>query len=95
MPAQPLVSWESFGSSTAPIPSVLDAGDFVLTRSARSALALALRCEGLGAGDKVLIPNYYCPTMPAPDEQAGAAPVFYPIGADALPEEDPFAIYTA
>ena len=55
---------------------MLDAKEFVLTRSARSALALALRQARIGAGARVLLPNYYCPTMPAPVEASGASVLF-------------------
>lgn len=85
-PSHPLPGWGVSGARTSPIPSVVDEGDFVLTRSARSALALALRHAEIGAGAAVLIPNYYCPTMVAPVERNGALPVFYPLMADALPD---------
>lgn len=67
---------------------MLDAKEFVLTRSARSALALVLRQARIGAGARVLLPNYYCPTMPAPVEASGAAVLFYPITGEGLPDLD-------
>jgi perosamine synthetase len=67
---------------------MLDAKEFVLTRSARSALALALRQARIGAGARVLLPNYYCPTMPAPVEASGASVLFYPITGAGLPDLD-------
>lgn len=88
MPGQPVLQWGICQASPSPIPSVLDARDFVLTRSARSALALALRQARIGAGACVLLPNYYCPTMPAPVEASGASVLFYPITGEGLPDLD-------
>lgn len=86
IPAQPVPGWSGFGSATATVASVLDGGASVLTRSGRSALVLALQRAGVGAGDRVLVPSYYCPAMPAPVEHVGAMPQFYPIGGDGLPD---------
>lgn len=86
LPSRPVVNRAAFGSAAAQLPSVLDAGSIVLTRSARSALLLALRVAGIGDGSGVLVPNYYCPTVPAPIERAGAVPMFYPILRNALPD---------
>lgn len=74
------------GARASPIASVVDDGDLVLTRSARSAITLVLRRAAFGVGDAVLIPNYYCPTMAAPVEYCGGSPVFYPIDSDGLPD---------
>lgn len=70
------------------MPSVADQADFVLTRSGRSAIVLALRAIGIGPGDRVLVPNYYCPTMIAPVEYVGAQPVFYPVTQAREPDLD-------
>jgi perosamine synthetase len=86
MPGNPVLQWGICQTSHGSIPSVLDAKDFRLTRSARSALALALRHVGIGPGARVLLPNYYCPTMPAPVEASGASVLFYPITSTGLPD---------
>jgi dTDP-4-amino-4,6-dideoxygalactose transaminase len=88
MASHPLPGWSMFGGPSTASPSVLETGDFLLTRSARSALALALETEGIGSRDRVLLPNYYCPTMPAPIESVGASPLFYPIRGDGSPDVD-------
>jgi perosamine synthetase len=86
IPGHPVLSWGSAHSAAAGIPHMLDGQGFVLTRSARSAIGLALSSSGIGAGRRVLVPNYYCPTMLAPIERCGAAPVFYPITSRGLPD---------
>ena len=83
---QPVPGFGLFGRSTHSVKTVLDSGTHVLTRSARSALSLALHCAGVNPGDEVLVPNYYCPTMPAPVEWVGAVPVFYPILQSGFPD---------
>ncbi|MGH8262337.1 MAG: DegT/DnrJ/EryC1/StrS family aminotransferase, partial [Steroidobacteraceae bacterium] len=86
VPRHPVASPESLRSTKASIPSVADGGRFLLTRSGRSAIAMALRAAGLVAGDRVLVPDYYCPTMIAPVEAVGAKPVFYPLTARGAPD---------
>lgn len=88
MPGRPVLGRGSLHRSSGRVTSVFDAGQFVLTRSGRSALVLALQSLGVGAGCSVLVPNYYCATMPGAVEYAGAAPVFYPIDERGLPNLD-------
>jgi perosamine synthetase len=82
----PIPGFHAFGSRTPHVPCVLDGNNAVFTRSARSALALALRDAGITDGARVLIPNYYCPTMISPVEYQGAKPQFYPITRDRQPD---------
>ncbi|MCU0255804.1 MAG: DegT/DnrJ/EryC1/StrS family aminotransferase [Vicinamibacterales bacterium] len=55
------------------------ADDAVATVSGTSAIAWALRAEGIGAGDEVLLPAYHCPTMVFAVLASGASPVFVPV----------------
>jgi len=50
--------------------------------SARTALALALRHAGIGAGDDVLVPAYHCISIVKPVLWASARPVFYRVQPD-------------
>lgn len=84
----PVAGFHAFGSRSPYVPCVLDGNNAVFTRSARSALALALRDAGITDGARVLIPNYYCPTMVSPVEYQGAKPHFYPITRDRQPDLD-------
>lgn len=88
MPTAPLLSRGTFGNAKCDIPSLFAFSEAVFTRSGRSAITLALRLAGIGSGDEVLIPNYYCPTMAAPVEHVGATARFYPIRRDAAPDID-------
>jgi perosamine synthetase len=87
----PVVSLASLRRRRAGVRTVLDVPGRVLTRSGRSALVVALRALGIGAGDRVLVPNYYCPTLVAPVEYVGARPVFYPLTANGDPDLDALA----
>jgi perosamine synthetase len=89
LPRQPVLELAALGRrKPAPLPSLIELPNRVLTRSGRSALVLALELLGLGAGDRVLVPTYHCPTMIAPVERLGAMPAFYPINSDSLPNMD-------
>lgn len=61
--------------------TLLDARSWLLTNSARCALALALEQLGIGPGDEVLIPAYHCSALSGPVIAAGAVPVFYRLTA--------------
>ncbi len=93
-PRLPVLSWRYFlDRRRSLLPSVLDSGEVLPTTSGRAAIALALRLAGCGAGDRVLVPTYHCPTMVAPIVALGAMPVFYPVSAagEAAPEALPTA----
>lgn len=80
-----------FGAGTlghAPWADRIDALPCTYTTSGRAAILLALRCLGVGAGDRVLLPTYHCPTMVEPAVRLGAQPLFYPIDAAGLPDLD-------
>jgi perosamine synthetase len=79
IPRHPLIGIRGFLRRVSPVPALWDRGPYLLTHSGRSAIGLALAAGGIGERARVLVPNYYCPTMIAPIERAGAAPVFYPI----------------
>lgn len=89
----PIVSLASLRRQRARCRTVLDLPGRVLTRSGRSALVLALRALGIGPGDRVLVPNYYCPTLVAPVEYVGARPVFYPLVPNGDPDLDALAAW--
>lgn len=88
VPRHPLISRTALRPTTGPLPCVQDGNSFVLTRSGRSAIVLALQLARLGRGATVLLPDYYCPTMVAAVEHAGAQPVFYPVREDRQPDVD-------
>ena len=91
LPRLPALGWATFaGSSQSPLPCVLDAPNLRFTTSGRAAIALALRAAGVGAGARVLVPTYHCPTMIAPIVAAGAEPVFFPIDGSGAPRLDAF-----
>ena len=48
----------------------------------RTAIELALRVVGVGAGDQVVVPTFCCTSIVPPILALGAAPVFADIGAD-------------
>lgn len=80
IPRLPILSWRYFiDRKASELPSVIDSGPVQPTTSGRAAIALALRMLRCGAGDRVLVPTYHCPTMIAPVCALGATPVFYPI----------------
>lgn len=54
----------------------------------RHALAAALRAAGIGAGDKVLLPEFICREVLAALHAAGAAPAYFPVGPDLAPACD-------
>lgn len=81
-PRHPVISAAALRRVAGPVPCIEDGNSFVLTRSGRSAIVLALRAAGLGRGATVLLPDYYCPTMVAAVEHVGAEPAFYPVLED-------------
>src|SRR6185437_3232173 len=86
IPRHPIVSLEALRASAQSFGCVADVPSTLLTRSGRSAIGLALRLTGLGPGARILVPNYYCPTMIAPAEALGVTPVFYPITVTGEPD---------
>ena len=89
IPRLPVMSWQAFsGRQHATLPSLLDEPDVHMTTSGRASILLAMELLGLGAGDKVLLPTYHCPTMIAPVVAVGAVPVFYPIDMHGVPQLD-------
>lgn len=86
VPRGPVLDWSILtGARDAKLPSIDQQPNSLLVTSGRAALALALRALNLPSGSKVLVPTYHCPTMVAPVVYAGLQPVFYAMGADALP----------
>lgn len=89
VPRLPVLSWRYFLDRRAcPLPAVTDAGPALPTTSGRAAIAIALKALGCGAGQRVLVPTYHCPTMVAPIVALGGQPVFYPINADGCAKLD-------
>jgi dTDP-4-amino-4,6-dideoxygalactose transaminase len=86
VPRQPVVSWRTFGRDHARTHCLLDVRNRLLTCSARSAMVIALRAAGVDESWKVLLPNYYCPTMISPAVIVGAQLQFYPINNDGEPD---------
>lgn len=66
-------------------PRVDRQGPCVYTTNGRAGILLGLRAFGIGAGDRVLVPTYHCPTMIEPVVLLGAEPLFYPIGSRGEP----------
>lgn len=92
VPRLPVFGWSAIrGDRSSSLPSVLDMPNLVWTSSGRAAIAFALREIGIGAGDRVLVPTYHCPTMVAPIVAAGGQPLFYPISKSGAPQLDRIA----
>ena len=71
------------GSADAPFPVAsrfLD-DDALVVPSGKVATYWALRGAGVGAGDRVAVPAYHCPTMIYPIVALRARPLFMPVGA--------------
>ena len=80
IPRLPVLSPASFkGNAEADTPCMLSLPGMVLTTSGRASILLGLESLGIGAGDRVLLPTYHCPTMVAPVVHLQAEPVFYPV----------------
>ncbi len=56
--------------------------DALPTATGGAAIFWALHSAGVGAGDRVALPAFHCPTMVFPVLALGAEPVFVPIEAD-------------
>src|SRR5262249_28305259 len=83
IPRAPVFGWRTLSrAAEADRPRLDAAGPSLLTTSGRAAIMLGLRALGVGAGDRVLVPTYHCPTMIEPVVRLGAVPLFYPIGRD-------------
>lgn len=92
VPRLPIFGWSAIrGDHSSSLPAVLDIANLVWTSSGRAAIAYALREMGVGAGDRVLVPTYHCPTIVAPIVAAGAQPLFYPISESGAPRLDRIA----
>jgi len=63
-----------------PVSNVLPSGTTRYYSLARWALVDALRTYGVGAGDRVLVPEVICRELLASINMLGALPVFYPVG---------------
>lgn len=86
IPRLPIFSWSMLRSSrAASLPAVLEIPNLVWTSSGKAAIAFALREMRVGAGDRVLVPTYHCPSMVAPILATGAQPLFYPISESGAP----------
>ena len=80
IPGLPTLDWNTFtGSRSSSTPCLLSQPNVQLTTSGRASILLALEILEIGAGDKVLVPTYHCPTMVAPVVARGAQPIFYPL----------------
>ena len=89
LPKAPVLGWRSLWPHIAPaFPNVSQLPHRAYTTSGRAALLAALHQLALPAGSAVLVPTYHCPVMVATVLQAGLLPVYFPIGADGLPELD-------
>ncbi len=85
----PVLGWATFeGPRQAAIPSVTGNPHIVYTTSGRAAIELALRVLGFGAGERVLVPTYHCPTMISPVVRLGGEPTFFPVTASGAPDID-------
>jgi dTDP-4-amino-4,6-dideoxygalactose transaminase len=73
------------------VPPVAANGRAVLTHRGRTALWHGLRALGLRRGDRALFPAYCCGAELEVLLQAGLEPVFYPVGAGAVPDRDAIA----
>jgi selenocysteine lyase/cysteine desulfurase len=86
LPKLPVPGWSILsGPRSTEAHCVADLPQVFLTGSGRAAISLALRCIGIQAGDRVLVPTYHCPSMIAPVVASGAAPLFFPIGEHGEP----------
>lgn len=56
---------------------------------ARRALCEGLRAAGLGPGARVLLPGFICRELLSAFAQNEMTPLYYPVGPDLRPEEDP------
>ncbi len=89
IPKLPIFDWNTFtGTRLSATPCLLAHPETHFTISGRASILLALEMLGVGAGDKVLVPTYHCPTMVAPIVARGALPVFYPLDGDGAPALD-------
>ena len=89
IPRTPVFGWAALaGPRDASTPCLLSLPNVHYTTSGRASILLALEALGIGAGDRVLLPTYHCPTMVAPVVQVGAARVFYPIDEHGAPRLD-------
>lgn len=87
IPRLPVFGWTAWrGARAAGTACMLDLPQRHYTTSGRAAILLALEALGVGAGDRVLLPTYHCPTMVAPADCLGALPVFYGIDASGAPD---------
>lgn len=83
VPIAPVLRIRSCGlRHKAPLPTLLDAAESILTTSGRAALALAFEQLRIGPGDEVLLPAYHCLAMIGPIRACGATPVFYRLNPD-------------
>ncbi|MEW5879390.1 MAG: DegT/DnrJ/EryC1/StrS family aminotransferase [Pseudomonadota bacterium] len=89
---QPLLAARFFRARSEPLPYPWhgDEGVVQWTTSGRAAIFAALRCAGIGRGDRVLVPAYHCPSMVAPVVALEATPVFYALTADGAPDVSTF-----
>ncbi len=86
LPKLPVADWDAvLSGGRAPVPSVSELPHVHLTTSGRAAIFLALQALRIGAGDRVLVPTYHCPTMVSPVVALGANAIFFPIGDDGAP----------
>lgn len=88
VPRLPVLGWQALRGGSSEVPCMLDLPRLHYTTSGRASILLALKTLGVGPGQGVLLPTYHCPTMVAPVTHLGAAPVFYPVDANGVPQLD-------
>jgi hypothetical protein len=86
MPRLPVLGWAALtGRRAPPMDTVLSLPRLHYSTSGRASILLALEMLGLGPGDRILLPTYHCPTMVAPADALGVAPLFYPVDEHGTP----------
>jgi perosamine synthetase len=87
IPRLPVFGWAAMrGERSSATPCLLDLPEMHFSTSGRASILLALESLDVGAGDRVLLPTYHCPTMVAPAVDCGAEPVFYPLDENGTPD---------
>lgn len=89
IPRRPLLSFAGLSVPSLRAGFWTDrAGSGTFVTSGRAAIFHALRLIGVGPGDSVLLPSYHCPTLVAPVVALKAAPLFYSLTEERLPDLD-------
>jgi perosamine synthetase len=87
IPRLPVFGWSALsGGRDGGTPCLLDLPGMHYSTSGRASILLALEALNVGAGDRMLLPTYHCPTMVAPAVDRGAEPFFYPLNIQGTPD---------